>query len=46
MRGIRERVRLLGGTAEINSVPGKGTDITVELPLSEADIDDYNDESE
>jgi PAS domain S-box-containing protein len=40
LRGIRERVRLLGGAADINSTPGKGTTITVELPLTEGDIDE------
>ena len=43
LRGIRERVRLLGGTADIDSAPGKGTTITVELPLAEGDIDDEDD---
>jgi signal transduction histidine kinase len=33
LRGIRERARLLGGTATVQSVPGQGTTITVELPL-------------
>lgn len=33
LRGIRERARLLGGTAKIHSAPGKGTQIRVELPL-------------
>jgi len=32
--GIRERARLLGGKADIDSAPGKGTCITVELPIS------------
>lgn len=36
LRGIRERARLLGGQAEIESSPGKGTRIRVELPLIEA----------
>jgi PAS domain S-box-containing protein len=47
LRGIRERVRLLGGSADINSAPGKGAIITVELPLAEEDIDeDDNNSSE
>jgi PAS domain S-box-containing protein len=33
LRGIRERARLLGGKARIKSAPGKGTQVTVELPL-------------
>lgn len=40
LRGIRERVRLLGGTADINSTPGKGATVVVELPLAEGDIDE------
>jgi PAS domain S-box-containing protein len=31
--GIRERARLLGGTCSIQSAPGNGTQVTVELPL-------------
>jgi PAS domain S-box-containing protein len=33
--GIRERVRLLGGKHRIQSNPGKGTRIVVELPIME-----------
>ena len=33
LQGIRERVRLLGGSAIIDSAPRQGTRITVELPL-------------
>jgi PAS domain S-box-containing protein len=33
LSGIRERARLLGGHATLESTPGKGTCITVELPL-------------
>ena len=33
VEGIRERARLLGGSAQIVSVPGEGTTITVDLPL-------------
>jgi signal transduction histidine kinase len=33
LRGIRERARLLGGRAEIESRPGKGTRVSVELPM-------------
>lgn len=45
LRGIRERVRLLGGTADINSAPGKGTIISVELPLVEGDIEEDDNNS-
>ncbi len=33
LRGLRERARLLGGSAEIESSPGHGTHVHVELPL-------------
>jgi PAS domain S-box-containing protein len=33
LEGIRQRARLLGGRAVIQSAPGKGTRIRVELPL-------------
>ncbi len=36
LKGIRERAQLFGGTATIDSQPGKGTRIVVELPLTEA----------
>lgn len=32
LRGIGERARLLGGRAEITSVPGQGTRVVVDLP--------------
>jgi two-component system sensor histidine kinase DegS len=32
LAGMRERARLLGGTLEIKSVPGKGTALTAEVP--------------
>lgn len=35
LRGIRERARLLGGHALIDSAPGRGTRIVVELPVKE-----------
>ena len=35
LEGIRERARLLGGKSSIRSILGKGTHITVELPLVE-----------
>ena len=34
LQGIRERVRLLDGSMAIESAPGKGTHISVELPLA------------
>jgi PAS domain S-box-containing protein len=33
LQGIRERARLLGGAASIKTAPGKGTSVTIELPL-------------
>ena len=33
LEGIRQRARLLGGKCSIRSKPGKGTRITVELPV-------------
>jgi signal transduction histidine kinase len=35
LAGIRERARLLGGEASVESVPGRGTLIEVKIPLSE-----------
>jgi beta-phosphoglucomutase len=37
LQGIRERVRLLEGHMGIESAPGRGTHISVELPLTAAD---------
>lgn len=34
LQGMRERARLLGGRTEIKSVPGEGTRVYVELPVS------------
>jgi len=31
--GIRERAEILGGTARIDSAPGKGTRVLVRIPL-------------
>jgi len=36
LQGIRERVRLLGGRATVQSAPGQGTRVLVELPAVEA----------
>ena len=36
LRGIRERARLLGGRAAIETSPGQGTRVVVELPLERA----------
>ena len=33
LEGIRERARLLGGRSVIDSTPGKGTRIVVDLPI-------------
>ncbi len=35
LRGIRERARLLGGHAMIDSAPGRGTRVSVELPVND-----------
>jgi signal transduction histidine kinase len=34
LKGIQERARLLGGTAKIDTAPGEGTRITVDLPIA------------
>lgn len=36
LRNMRERARLLGGRLRIESTPGRGTRITIEVPLEEA----------
>ncbi len=33
LEGIRQRARLLGGSASVESTPGQGTCLAVELPL-------------
>ena len=38
LAGIRERARLFGGEAAIKSAPGKGTRITVKLPIVHGSI--------
>lgn len=44
LRGIRERVRLLGGCAEIVSRPGDGTIVRVSLPMVEPRREDESSE--
>lgn len=39
LAGIRERARLLGGTVHVDSQPGNGTRVSVELPLEVGDLD-------
>jgi signal transduction histidine kinase len=38
--GLKERVSLLEGTVDIVSSPGKGTEITIILPLSSLEVQD------
>ncbi len=38
LRGIQERVELLGGSVSIQSGPGKGTTVSVTIPLESAPI--------
>lgn len=40
LEGIRERVRALGGHAQVDSTPGTGTQIRVDLPVLKEDADD------
>lgn len=35
LMGLQDRVRGLGGTMQLHSTPGRGTCLTVHLPLSE-----------
>jgi signal transduction histidine kinase len=37
LQGIDERIKMLGGELKIDSVPGKGTSLTISVP----DLDDY-----
>ena len=37
LEGVMERVKALGGTADIASAPGKGTRIAINTPLPEED---------
>jgi signal transduction histidine kinase len=39
LQGIQERVQQLGGSLEIESAPGKGTRLTVKIPVSKRDFD-------
>ncbi len=39
LKGIRERSRLLDGKAKITSAPGQGTQVRVELPVTELRIE-------
>src|SRR6185312_16095581 len=34
LSGIAERVRILGGTLSIDSRPGKGTSLSIEIPVT------------
>jgi len=38
LQGIRERVQKLDGRLEIDSAPGKGTRLSVEIPVAEVDL--------
>lgn len=43
--GISERVRILGGTLTVDSRPGRGTNLTIEIPIPEgkhANRDNHN----
>ncbi len=42
---MKERAQLVGGTGSINSKPGKGTEITVKVPLHQEDMVNGHDES-
>ena len=37
LMNMRERARLLGGSLQINAVPGQGTQISVTIPFEEGD---------
>ncbi len=41
LSGMQERMRLLGGTLQIDSAPGRGSCIIVELPLTDNDTEQY-----
>ena len=40
LRGMQERARSLGGACEINSQPGAGSTVMVDIPLSDRQADD------
>ncbi|MCL5025528.1 MAG: PAS domain S-box protein [Chloroflexi bacterium] len=39
LAGMQERARLLGGTLKVHSAPGKGTAITVRVPIASPSLD-------
>jgi signal transduction histidine kinase len=38
LRGIEERVRELNGTLEMRSAAGRGSTLTIELPLASTEV--------
>ncbi len=42
LMGMRERAHALGGDVKINGIPGRGTTITVGIPLDTERLDDRN----
>lgn len=40
IEGMRERIRLLGGSLTINSAPGHGTRLVLEIPLQDSGMND------
>ncbi len=42
LMSIRERVGLVGGTLTIDSVPGWGTSLQIELPVKERQVNDHD----
>ena len=43
LAGMRERAEVIGGKFRVRSAPGKGTDVTLEIPLVAATIDAQRD---